>query len=124
MHYKNARGAILQALRQNRNYCFVISLWLETYMQAFTGLLHTQIRLQLAGHWRGPDRVHVSAADLGDPVHLITSALGETSKVGNLEYGWNSCAIKVQHADMAGAGCTQERQLTCLTIVQLTLTGC
>ncbi len=37
MHYKNARGAILQALLQNRNYCFVISLWMETYMQTFTG---------------------------------------------------------------------------------------
>ena len=36
MHYKNAGDAILQALHQNRNYCFVMSLWLETYMKAFS----------------------------------------------------------------------------------------
>jgi hypothetical protein len=42
-------GAILQALSQNRNDCFVMSLWLETYMQGFMGWLQMLIRLQLAG---------------------------------------------------------------------------
>ena len=51
MHYKNAGDAILQALHQNRNYCFVMSLWLETYMRAFRGLPQTLIRLKPDGDW-------------------------------------------------------------------------
>jgi hypothetical protein len=51
MHYKNAGDAILKALRQNRNYCFVMFLWLITYMQAFTDSPQTLIGLKPVGHW-------------------------------------------------------------------------